>query len=80
MRKVFFDYAITPEKVEMNIRDEGKGFDFNNLPDPTNPENLFLEHGRGVLMTRLQMNRMEYKGSGNEVFMQRIFEQEVSKK
>jgi anti-sigma regulatory factor (Ser/Thr protein kinase) len=36
------------------VKDEGSGFDFNNLPDPTAPENLEKPTGRGVfLMTNL---------------------------
>jgi anti-sigma regulatory factor (Ser/Thr protein kinase) len=36
------------------VKDEGKGFEFNNLPDPTAPENLEKPTGRGVfLMTNL---------------------------
>ena len=36
------------------VSDEGTGFDYNNLPDPTAPENLEKPTGRGVfLMTNL---------------------------
>src|SRR5207244_3196181 len=32
------------------VRDEGKGFDYNNLPDPTAPENLEKPSGRGIFL------------------------------
>src|SRR5687768_13497134 len=29
-----------PDHISFTVRDEGDGFDFNNLPDPTDPENI----------------------------------------
>lgn len=57
------------EKLKILIKDEGQGFDFKNIPDPTAPENIENIHGRGVfLMDHLsdEMNFIE-NGSGVEL-------------
>lgn len=52
------------------IKDEGKGFDYNNLPDPTAPENLEKPTGRGVfLMTNLS-DMVIFSDNGSQVEIQ----------
>jgi serine/threonine-protein kinase RsbW len=53
------------DTCEWLITDEGAGFDFPHLPDPTDPENILAAHGRGILLSRMQFNVFEYLGSGN---------------
>ena len=72
-RRVKFHYELNKDSIFIDVMDEGNGFDYNNLPDPTDPKNLFLEHGRGVMMTRLQMTEFQYLGKGNQVQMKRVF-------
>ena len=35
-------------EVSITVRDEGRGFDVETLPSPTNPENRLFTHGRGI--------------------------------
>ncbi len=49
------------------ICDEGAGFDYNNLPDPTSPENLLKENGRGIFLMRNLSDEVIYNEKGNEV-------------
>jgi anti-sigma regulatory factor (Ser/Thr protein kinase) len=51
------------------IRDEGKGFDMAKIPDPTDPENLVLPYGRGVMLINCFMDEVRYNDVGNEVTM-----------
>ena len=51
------------------MEDEGKGFDFRNLPDPTLPENLFLPSGRGLLLARAFLDEVRFEGQGNVVVL-----------
>jgi serine/threonine-protein kinase RsbW len=62
---------VTPARIVMEVVDEGTGFDLAEcLVDPTSPENLEREDGRGLfLMTRL-MDRLErFTSHGNVVRM-----------
>ncbi|MDB4195632.1 ATP-binding protein [Flavobacteriales bacterium] len=53
-KKVTVGYSQTDTKVSFTIEDEGNGFDYENVPDPTDPANLEKLNGRGIfLMTNL---------------------------
>ena len=54
------------------VRDEGKGFDPDVLPDPTDPANLARPHGRGVLLIRTFMDQVIYNELGNEVTLVKL--------
>ena len=51
------------------IKDQGKGFDYNNLPDPTAPENILKENGRGIFLMRNLSDEVTFNESGNEVII-----------
>jgi len=44
--------------LTIRIQDEGKGFDPSLVPDPTNPENLLKDSGRGLYLMRVYMDEM----------------------
>jgi serine/threonine-protein kinase RsbW len=50
-----------------NVKDWGEGFDFKNLPDPTAPENLEKENGRGIFLMRSLAESVEFNDSGSSV-------------
>ena len=57
------------EKLTIKVADEGDGFDYESIPDPTLPGNIEKIHGRGIfLMTRLA-DKVDYNQSGNEVVL-----------
>ena len=49
------------------ISDEGGGFDFDNLPDPTAPENLLKIGGRGVFLMRQLSDDVAFYDNGSTV-------------
>jgi serine/threonine-protein kinase RsbW len=53
--------------LTFSIKDEGNGFDFNHLKDPTDPENLENPHGRGVFLMRNLSDNVEFENEGREV-------------
>ena len=50
-----------------SVKDEGPGFDFSNLPDPTSPENLLKENGRGIFLMKNLADKVVFLGQGNQV-------------
>jgi serine/threonine-protein kinase RsbW len=52
--------ARTDEGFEITVRDYGTGFDIDEIPDPTNAENLLKTHGRGILFMRSFMDVVEW--------------------
>lgn len=58
--------------IEVFIRDHGNGFSPDDVPDPTDPENLLLSSGRGILFMRTFMDSVEWSkadGGGSIVRM-----------
>lgn len=68
-KKVHVAYRVTPDRFDIRIVDEGPGFDPEDVPDPTAPENLERPCGRGLLLMRHYMNHIEYLRPGNCVVM-----------
>ncbi len=60
-------WSIDPERFFLRVQDEGEGFDFECLPDPRRPENLGLDHGRGLFLVRLMASELIFHGVGNDV-------------
>ena len=68
-KRVAVDFESTPTETSFVIRDEGDGFDWESYLE-VSPERLFDNHGRGIVMAnRLSFDRLEYRGSGNEVYV-----------
>lgn len=55
------------KRLIFTIADEGEGFDYNNLPDPTAPENLENLTGRGVFIIKHLADQFIFNLKGNEV-------------
>jgi FixJ family two-component response regulator len=68
-RKVRVHATCDRNQATVQVTDEGNGFAFDDLPDPTDPENLFKPSGRGILLARTFLDKVEYQGHGNSVVL-----------
>ena len=66
-RKVHVSYTLDEEKISYVIRDEGKGFNLDKLPDPLSTENFYKPSGRGILMIRSYCDKVIWNKEGNEI-------------
>lgn len=64
-KKVKISVSIIDSKIKVVIKDEGVGFDPGKVPDPTMPENLFKESGRGLYIMKTCMDVMDYNFTPN---------------
>ncbi len=64
-KSVFLNVDGNSKVVEFEIKDEGDGFDFNNVPDPTLPENLEKLRGRGVFLMRNLADDVVFENNGS---------------
>jgi serine/threonine-protein kinase RsbW len=80
LKHISVKYAVTPDKFEISITDEGSGFKPEAVPDPRCPENLYKVTGRGMLLMRAYMDDVEYNEAGNCVRMIKYKEKAKSKK
>ena len=68
-KKVHVAARVTPSSTEIEIEDQGKGFDRCCVPDPCAAENLLKCSGRGILLMEAYMDKVEYSQSGRRVRM-----------
>jgi len=62
-------FAMDNEKILLTVKDEGPGFDYKNIPDPTSPENLENMSGRGVFLMSKLSDQIEFEDRGSFVKM-----------
>ena len=70
-KRVHVLIEVSDDQVVVQIADEGSGFDPDDVPDPTLEENLEIPSGRGVMLMRSFMTRVEYNDVGNRVRMEK---------
>ncbi len=63
---------MAEDRVEIQITDDGEGFDPNSVPDPTDEENLEIPSGRGLMLMRCYMTSVEFSRKGNQVTMVKV--------
>ncbi len=65
--KIDVSVLDSTKNICFSVKDEGPGFDFNNLPDPTSPDNLLKENGRGIFLMKNLADKVEFTDEGNKV-------------
>lgn len=61
---VFVTVTDSNERLCFTIEDQGQGFDFTNLPDPTAPENIEKENGRGIFLIKNLSDELIFNDGG----------------
>lgn len=69
-KKVNLKFYTDDKVLKVTIEDEGPGFDYDNLPDPTAPENIEKPHGRGVFLMRNLADNCEFLDDGRIVSLE----------
>lgn len=70
-RYVHVTCRCEPDEVSIVVRDEGKGFDFTRVPDPTDAENIKSVHGRGIHVMKALMDEVRFDNGGTVVHMRK---------
>ena len=60
-KQVEIQASFAPEEVEIQVDDEGTGFDPQAVTDPSTPENRFRPSGRGIFYMRKFMDEVEFE-------------------
>lgn len=66
-KKVQVTYEVEGDRVMFTVTDQGPGFDYYNLPDPTAPENLEKPTGRGVFLMKHLADQVIFSDNGRMV-------------
>lgn len=68
-RSVGVSYWLDNGAMHIEIEDEGKGFDYKSVPNPTKDENILKNSGRGVYIIQKLMDRVQFNKNGNKIIM-----------
>lgn len=60
-KRVTIAFESNPEALTISIRDEGKGLESDEIPDPLAPENLLKQSGRGIFLIRAFMDEVRFR-------------------
>jgi anti-sigma regulatory factor (Ser/Thr protein kinase) len=66
-RRIHVRAELSPDEAIFVVEDEGSGFDYSSVPDPTEPANLEKASGRGILLMRTFMDELTFNETGNAV-------------
>ncbi len=76
-KEVRINFHADGSVLKFTVEDDGPGFDFDNLPDPTDPQNIEKPHGRGVFLMRNLADEIEFDKDGAVVIMSFNLEDEL---
>jgi serine/threonine-protein kinase RsbW len=60
-------YKKTEKYISFTVEDEGNGFDYKDIPDPTAPENLTKINGRGIFLMKNLADNIEFFENGKKI-------------
>ncbi|MDR0336690.1 MAG: ATP-binding protein [Planctomycetaceae bacterium] len=64
-KQVHFSCRLNGQRIYVRVEDEGSGFNPNEVPDPTDPEHIMIASGRGVLLIKSFVSRIQWNEKGN---------------
>lgn len=59
-KRVAIQFTLLDQAIEVEVKDEGKGFAPDEIPDPLAPENLLKAYGRGIFFMKQFMDEVTY--------------------
>ena len=62
-KKVYINVFVEEGNIIIKVKDEGDGFDPGSVPDPTEPQNLLKDSGRGVYLMKVYMDDLKYNAT-----------------
>lgn len=66
-KNVYLTLQVEDNQLLFEVEDEGPGFDYDNLPDPTAPENLESPGGRGIFLMHNLCDEVNFLDEGKKV-------------
>lgn len=64
---IHFSFEHTDKEFRFSIKDEGPGFEYDNIPDPTHPDNLEKPDGRGIFIMQSLADDVVFEDNGSLV-------------
>lgn len=62
-KKVSIAFSLDDDRLEINIQDQGKGFQPAEIPNPLSEENRMKRSGRGIYLIKASMDKVNFEVS-----------------
>ena len=66
-KNVDLQLKLEDDTIRFTVEDQGKGFKYDELPDPTAPENLENPGGRGIFLMKHLCDEVNFREEGRIV-------------
>jgi len=66
-KNVKISLSLNEGMIKFKIADQGAGFDYASLPDPTSPENIEKPGGRGIFLMKHLADEIDFEDDGRIV-------------
>lgn len=66
-KDVTIEFKMKGKTLFIKVDDEGKGFDYEHIPDPTAPENIENVNGRGIFLMEKLSDNISFSRNGATV-------------
>lgn len=64
---VSLSLSLEDQAIKFKVQDSGDGFDYHNIPDPTQPENIDKPTGRGIFLMKHLADEVQFLDKGRVV-------------
>lgn len=76
-KRVQVECKLSPRRLFLEVTDEGTGFDPEKVPDCTQQQNWQRSSGRGIMLMRNYMSRVEYTDGGHRLVMEKVRDEKL---
>ena len=66
-KTVCLSLSLHEDVIRFTVKDQGEGFDYENLPDPTSPENIDQPGGRGIFLMKHLSDEVTFSQDGRVI-------------
>ncbi|MBI4929941.1 MAG: ATP-binding protein [Bacteroidetes bacterium] len=69
-KNIEITFKVKNDTLYFTIKDQGTGFDFTNLADPTDPKNIEKPTGRGIFLMKHLADKVAFEDKGTKVMLE----------
>lgn len=69
-KNIEISFKMKNGRIYFTVKDSGPGFDYNNLPDPTDPSNIEKPTGRGIFLMKHLSDNVTFEENGSKVILE----------
>ena len=69
-KQIEITFKVKDDILSFAVKDHGDGFDFNHLPDPTDPVNIEKPTGRGIFLMKHLADKVSFEETGTKVILE----------